>query len=627
MPKCPSCLAAFLNENGCCPSCGYRSDGQLFPGNDSARPVGQYGAGASASPVEPGQPMGSPVPPVAPVPPVSPVAPVSPVSPAASFSPSHDATSSSNPGYFGGRVGDSSAAASYYPSAPNGGSSGGDGNLPEKWYRNKKTLLTVIIGAVAAIALVSGVAYAVSGSPKPKPTVASSPDTTTTIPSATEPPTPAVTQVNLAESFAMGDANPWSKWKWRGGAMVTEINSPRDENNKVETDNPDYYFQVWVPQLKDQVADCVFSPTQSGEKMAQGGISVTATYGDKPTVFAVYTILTKAVGTSPETVHLYAQELDLPSCTAKPRIDLQTEPDNVVNDRQDYKYKIVGKSENKIAIAKTWTAEDDSSNPTRRHMQVMSIAAGEQKASSLQETSGEESKVGISTSVTNDAYMITTDKRRVYSIENNKVLLEMPLEIGDGNTKCDSWTGIGGDLVLYRLSADKYVYSCGGDLDEKNPLFHTYLVTASSGEAVPFPNLLKLSENSSYPDGYYQQFKDGSLLVTSRDAMQAFHISPDGKASEILDSAQWERLFHGSDTHFGDANYLKNQFYAKTTDEVISVDLTGKSVDTFKLEPLVASGVDKTKIKWIGWVYKGKYSQESVILTTGDNPGESEKSD
>ena len=627
MPKCPSCLAAFLNENGCCPSCGYRSDGQLFPGNDSARPVGQYGAGASASPVEPGQPMGSPVPPVAPVPPVSPVAPVSPVSPAASFSPSHDATSSSNPGYFGGRVGDSSAAASYYPSAPNGGSSGGDGNLPEKWYRNKKTLLTVIIGAVAAIALVSGVAYAVSGSPKPKPTVASSRDTTTTIPSAIETPTPEVTQVNLAESFAMGDANPWSKWKWRGGAMVTEINSPRDENNKVETDNPDYYFQVWVPQLKDQVADCVFSPTQSGEKMAQGGISVTATYGDKPTVFAVYTILTKAVGTSPETVHLYAQELDLPSCTAKPRIDLQTEPDNVVNDRQDYKYKIVGKSENKIAIAKTWTAEDDSSNPTRRHMQVMSIAAGEQKASSLQETSGEESKVGISTSVTNDAYMITTDKRRVYSIENNKVLLEMPLEIGDGNTKCDSWTGIGGDLVLYRLSADKYVYSCGGDLDEKNPLFHTYLVTASSGEAVPFPNLLKLSENSSYPDGYYQQFKDGSLLVTSRDAMQAFHISPDGKASEILDSAQWERLFHGSDTHFGDANYLKNQFYAKTTDEVISVDLTGKSVDTFKLEPLVASGVDKTKIKWIGWVYKGKYSQESVILTTGDNPGESEKSD
>lgn len=612
MDKCPSCLAAFLNQNGCCPSCGYRSDGQFLPGNNQTRLVGQNNAEASRLPLEGGQPV---------IPP--PPAPVPPVSSTASFSPVNGAASSGNPGYSGGAPGQNGSSAGYYPPFPNGGSTGGDGNLPGKWYRNKKTLLTVIIGALAAIALVSGVAYAVSGSPKPKPTVASSPDTTTTTPSVSETPTPEITQVNLAESFAMGDANPWSHWKWQGGAMVTEINSPRDKNNKVDTDNPDYYFQVWVPQLKDQVADCVFSPTQSGEKMAEGGISVTATYGDKPTVFAVYTILTKAVGTSPETVHLYAQELDLPSCKAKPRIDLQTEPDNVVNDRQDYRYQIAGKSENKIAIAKTWTTQTDSYSATQRHIQVMSITAGEKKASSLQETSGEESKVGISSSVTNDAYMITTDKRRVYSIDNNKVLLELPLEFSDGDTKCDSWTGISGDLVLYRLSADKYVYACGGDLDDKHPLFGTYLVTASSGEAVPLPKFLKLSENSSYPDGYYQQFKDGSLLVTSSDAIQAFHIDTDGKASEILDSAQWERLFHGSDSHFGDVNYLKNQFYAKTTDEVISVDLTGKSVDTFKLEPVVASGVDKTKLKWIGWVYKGKYSRESVVLTTGDNPGES----
>ena len=359
--------------------------------------------------------------------------------------------------------------------------------------------------------------------------------------------------------------------------------------------------------------------------MAEGGLTVTATYGDKPTVFAVYTILTKAVGTSPETVHLYAQELDLPSCKAKPRIDLQTESDNVVNDRQDYEYKIVGKSENKVAIAKTWTAETDSA--IQRHMQVMSITAGEKKASSLQEAEGEDSKVGVLSSVTNDAYMIVTDKRRVYSIENNKVLLELPLEFGDGDTKCESWIAIGGDLVLYRLSADKYVYSCDRSLDDENPLFHTYLVTASSGEAIPLPNLLKLSQDSPFSNGYYQQFKDGSLLVTSSDTMQAFHIDTDGKASEILDSAQWERLFHGSDSHFGAINYIKNQFYAKTTDEVIAVDLTGKSVDTLGSDPLVASGVDNTKLKWIGWIYKGKYSQESVILTTGALPDESEDTD
>ena len=99
--------------------------------------------------------------------------------------------------------------------------------------------------------------------------------------------------------------------------------------------------------------------------------------------------------------------------------------------------------------------------------------------------------------------------------------------------RCDSWTGISGDLVLYRLSADKYVYACSGGLDDKHPLFGTYLVTASNGEVVPLPKILKLSENSSYPDGYYQQFKDGSLLVTSSDAIQVFHIDTDGKASEI----------------------------------------------------------------------------------------------
>lgn len=607
MAKCPSCLAAFLNENGCCPSCGYRSDGQFLPGNNQTRLVGQNNAEASRLPLEGGQPV---------IPP--PVAPVSPVSPTASFSPANGVGSSGNPGYFGGVPGQNRSSAGYYPPFPNGGSTGGGGNLPGKWYRNKKTLLTVIIGAVAAIALVSGVAYAVSGSPKPKPTVVSSPDSTTTTPSATETPTPEITQVKLPASFAVGDKKFDSRWGWQGGAMVTKI------YRQGEPENREFYFQVWAPQLKDQVADCVFSPAQNGEKMTDEKISVTATYGDKPTIFAVYTVITKAVGTSPETVHLYAQELDLPSCKAKDRIDLQTESDNVVNDRQDYEYEVIGKSRTKIAVVKTWVTKPDPEGESRRHEQVVSISVGEKKATSLQEAEGENYRIAVPPSSTNDVYMIAADKRRFYSIDDNKLLFELPLEFGDGDTKCDSWTGISGDLVLYRLSADKYVYACGGDLDDKHPLFGTYLVTASSGEAVPLPKFLKLSENSSYPDGYYQQFKDGSLLVTSSDAMQAFHISPDGKANEILDSAQWERLFHGSDTHFGDVNYLKNQFYAKTTDEVISVDLTGKSVDTFKLEPLVASGVDNTKLKWIGRVYKGKYSQESVILTTGDNPAESE---
>lgn len=608
MAKCPSCLAAFLNENGCCPSCGYRSDGQFLPGNDSARPAGQNDAGAPWSAMGEGQPV---MPPVAPIPPVSPVA---------SFNPSNDAASSGNPGYFGGVPGQNRSSAGYYPPFPNGGSTGGDGNLPGKWYRNKKTLLTVIIGAVAAIALVSGVAYAVSGSPKPKPTVVSSPDTTTTTPSATETPTPEITQVKLPASFAVGDKKFDSRWGWQGGAMVTKI------YRQGEPENREFYFQVWAPQLKDQVADCVFSPAQNGEKMTDEKISVTATYGDKPTIFAVYTVITKAVGTSPETVHLYAQELDLPSCKAKDRIDLQTESDNVVNDRQDYEYEVIGKSRTKIAVVKTWVTKPDPEGESRRHEQVVSISVGEKKATSLQEAEGENYRIAVPPSSTNDVYMIAADKRRFYSIDDNKLLFELPLEFGDGDNKCYADNGMGPSLDLYKLSADKYVYACYIN-QGKFGLHTTFFITASTGEAVPITNSFKLSEDNPYASAHYQQFKDGSLLINSIDSKQVFHIDTDGKASEILDSAQWERLLHDGSSEVGDANYLKNQFYAKTTDEIISVDLNGKSVDTLESEPSVASGIDSTQFNWIGWVKTDKKYQPFIVLTTGALPDESEKSD
>lgn len=553
--------------------------------------------------------MGSPVPPVAPVPPVP---------PSANFTPGNDAASWSNPGYSGGSMGQSGDVPSYYPPSDNGGSSGGDGNLPGKWYHNKKNLLTVIIGAVAAIALVSGIAWAVSGSPKSKPTVASSPSSETT----SETPTPEVTQVDLPATFAAGDKTVDSKWQWQGGAMVTKIYSHGEQENR------DFYFQVWTPQLKDQVADCAFLPTKNGEKMTDTDVSVTATYGDKPTVFVVYTILTKAVGTSPETVHLYAQELELPSCKAKGRVDLQTEADNVVNDRQDYKYEVIGNSENKIAVAKTWTTETDSAWSNQGHVQVMAITAGEKKATSLQEAQGEEDEIWVASSVTNDTYMILTDKRRVYSIDNNKVLFELPVNITNDDIECSAFDSKDSSLALYRLSADKYVYNCWGDAGDEHLLDKTYLVTASSGEAIPLPKLLKLSKDNPYNGAYYQQFKDGSLLVTSGDSNQAFHIGTDGTASEILDSAQWERLLHSDKSHFGAVNYLNNQFYVQTTDEILTMDLAGKSVKTLTVEPKIVSlTTDVTKVKWVAWQSPDEDTENSVTLTTGALPDESENTD
>lgn len=607
MDRCPRCQGLFSAESGFCQNCGYRPDGQFLPGNDQTRLVGQNGAGASASPVGPGQPMGSPVPPVAPVPPVP---------PSASFTPGNDAASWSNPGYSGGSMGQNGGAPSYYSPSDNGGSSGGNGNLPGKWYRNKKNLLTVIIGAVAAIALVSGIAWAVSGSPKPKPTVASSPSSETT----SETPTPEVTQVELPAYFSVEDKKFDSRWGWQGGAMVTKI------YGQGEPENREFYFQVWAPQLKDQVADCVFSPAQNGEKMTDEEISVTATYGDKPTIFVVYTILTKAVGTSPETVHLYAQELELPSCKAKDRVDLQTEADNVVNDRQDYEYEVIGKSKTKIAVVKTWLTKPDPEAESRRHEQVVSITVGEKKATSLQEAEGENYRIAVPPSSTNDVYMIAADKRRFYSIDNNKLLFELPLEFGDGDNKCYADDGKGPSLDLYKLSADKYVYACYVN-QGKFGLHKTFFITASTGEAVPITNSFKLSEDNSYGSAHYQQFKDGSLLINSIDSKQVFHIGTDGKASEILDSAQWERLLHDGSSEVGDANYLKNQFYAKTTDEVIALDLTGKSVDTLESEPSVASGIDSTQFNWIGWVKTDKKYQPFIVLTTGALPDESEETE
>lgn len=66
MDRCPRCQGLFSRESGFCQNCGYRPDGQFLSGNDQTRLVGQNGAGASASPVGAGQPMGSPVPPVPP---------------------------------------------------------------------------------------------------------------------------------------------------------------------------------------------------------------------------------------------------------------------------------------------------------------------------------------------------------------------------------------------------------------------------------------------------------------------------------------------------------------------------------------------------------------------------------
>lgn len=600
MAQCPRCQHMFASETGYCQNCGYQPAGQFPPGNDQTRLAGQNNSYLPTQPLNAGQPLGSPLPPVV---------------PSASPADSNNPQSWQQPVYPGGDPGQNRAAASYYSPYPGGDTPDGGGE-PRK-NRKKLVILSILIGVVVAVALVAGIAYALSGKSKPKSTVASSTHTATSTATATETPTPEITRVELPAD---------DSWQWQGGAMITQASSPTGQ------EPPQYSFKVWTPKLKDKTVDCTISPVQNGEKMPEEkftdtNFSVTATYGDDPTVFVVYTVLNKAVGTSPETVHLYAQQIDLPSCEAKPRIDLQTEPDNVVNDRQDYEFEVIAKSENKIAVAKTWDTKTDSSWSTQGHVQVMAITAGEDKAAALQEAAGESDSVAVPASFTSDVYMIGSDKRRFYSIDSNKLLFELPLKFGDGDSLCYSNAGLGEVLSLYRLSADKYVYDCSNDgaKDGLLKVYRTYLVTAGNNASAPTYNWLKLFDKKSYTGAYYQQLKDGSLLVTNGDSYQAVRIGTDGKVSQILDSAQWERLLHSSGSHFGLANYLNNQFYVQTTDEILTMDLAGKSVKTLEEEPDIASlATDTTKVNWIAWKPAESSSNVGVVLTTGALPNESE---
>lgn len=97
----------------------------------------------------------------------------------------------------------------------------------------------------------------------------------------------------------------------------------------------------------------------------------------------------------------------------------------------------------------------------------------------------------------------------------------------------------------------------------------------------------------------------------------------DGKVSQVLDSAQWERLLHSDGSHFGLANYLNNQFYVQTTVEILTLDLTGKSLKTLDEEPeIVSLATDVTKVNWIAWNPSENSSDAGVVLTTGALPEE-----
>ena len=113
--------------------------------------------------------------------------------------------------------------------------------------------------------------------------------------------------------------------------MVDSDSSSRSSSDSLDGSG-EYAFGIWTPSL-DESKEIHVSMLESGEK-EYSEPQVAATYGDNPAVFVFYAVKTKAVGTTPESVHLFAHEVDLETGELSDRIDLRTEEDNLIDYEQ-----------------------------------------------------------------------------------------------------------------------------------------------------------------------------------------------------------------------------------------------------------------------------------------------------
>lgn len=108
----------------------------------------------------------------------------------------------------------------------------------------------------------------------------------------------------------------------------------------------------WTPGMSE-VAVCELEPWQDGETqptdtVVDTAIDVMATTGDKPVVMLLYPALTEASGLDAQTTHVYAQSVDLSSCSLGERVDVAGE---VPKDLTATAPQFVGTSENVLAVA------------------------------------------------------------------------------------------------------------------------------------------------------------------------------------------------------------------------------------------------------------------------------------
>ena len=171
-----------------------------------------------------------------------------------------------------------------------------------------------------------------------------------------------------------------------------------------------------------------------------------------------YAVKTKAVGTTPESVHLFAHEVDLDTGELSDRIDLRTEEDNLIDYEQGYEYSLLAESRNMVAIKKTWhsdekyTANKDERSATINHTQVMGVTHDSDTAKVLQtfqdkivlttDSGGYQYAKQVNASASGvslyDAYMVRDNSYHLYSVEDNKEIMSFPLNYCDTDySSCD----------------------------------------------------------------------------------------------------------------------------------------------------------------------------------------------
>ncbi|RSX52620.1 zinc ribbon domain-containing protein [Bifidobacterium callimiconis] len=500
---------------------------------------------------------------------------------------------------------------------------GGPPHQPRK--KPTKRQLTVVgivvVAVITVIALIVGVTtwrHAQDGTSSATASATQSSSATasprkSSTPKPTVSATPQVSSVTMTSVMCNGRATD-VRWNWTGGAMASNPLACYSDSNLA---NGILTFGLWTPAMT-QSKQFTVTLAESGEQLESMGsdfIQIAATYGDKPDVYLIYEIRTKAVGTTPESVHAYVSQLNVETGKLGKRIDLNTASGNESNGEQDYGYNFIASSDIAIAIDKSWTTQSagpDGNNVYTNHHQVLRIHDSEMMVlQTFEQAEDQEPSIDVTASGADDLYLSGT---RLFSIEDNKQIGTLSCILNSDSYSC------GGYSTIRKLSDTYYAYSTG--------FTGSYIFNASDGTVRQMENVLGIEPKDSvlYTDNVaaWEQCSDGSLYIWM-SSKRVFTMDPDLKVTEVLNGDQWSRLLDGYGNGLEGVNYLNKTLYARTTDERIVVDAQGQTVGRYTAHPSGSSNYgtspDPTATKWILW-----FVGDTPAVTKGQEPGSSTSS-